>query len=150
MPNPTGWVDPLGLTGICNDGGGRSTDLAPQVEEGNLTPPQTGGAARAAMYSENWPKASLKSAVEKFAGPSPIVTVTDKGKRIYKNSNTGIEVVEDLSGNYFRIYDPSVPGKRAYLDLNGKIPSNKTLPNGKQTGRTQAEYNEITHFNIEE
>lgn len=62
-------------------------------------------------------------------------------------SQNGIEVVEDTNGNYFRVYDPSLPGKRKYLDLQGIVPSNKKLPNGKQAGRTQSEYNEVTHFN---
>jgi hypothetical protein len=52
-----------------------------------------------------------------------------------------------MSGNYFRIYNPNISGKRAYL--NGNVPNNKLLKNGKQTGRSQAEYNEVTHFNIE-
>jgi hypothetical protein len=40
-----------------------------------------------------------------------------------------------------------LPAKRKYLDLQGIVPSNKKLPNGKQAGRTQSEYNEVTHFN---
>ena len=43
--------------------------------------------------------------------------------------------------------DPSLSGKRTSMDMDGNIPNNKTLPNGKQTGRTQGEYNEATHFN---
>ncbi|BCU92068.1 hypothetical protein YP72344_35630 [Yersinia pseudotuberculosis] len=53
-----------------------------------------------------------------------------------------------MSGSYFRLHDPSLPGKRTYLDLDGNIPNNKTLETGKQVGRTQSEYNEVTHFNI--
>ncbi|HHL2560932.1 TPA: hypothetical protein ACQ31I_002846 [Yersinia enterocolitica] len=34
------------------------------------------------------------------------------------------------------------------LDLEGNIPNNKALENGKLTGRNQSEYNEITHFKI--
>ncbi len=107
-----------------------------------------GGAERANKFSINWPKASLKDAVKKFSGDNPIITRTDKGKKIYTNRETGIQVVQDLNGNYFRIYDPKINGKRAYLDLNGEIPNNKVLDNGKLAGRSQGEYNQVTHFNI--
>ncbi|HDL8491534.1 TPA: hypothetical protein P4O12_001215 [Yersinia enterocolitica] len=106
------------------------------------------GAERAAKFAKNWPEGELSTAVHKFAGTSPTVTTTDKGKRIYTNPETGVQVVEDISGKYFRIYDPSIMGKRAYLDLEGNIPNNKALENGKLTGRNQSEYNEITHFKI--
>jgi hypothetical protein len=107
---------------------------------------ETGGAARAAQYAKNWPEADLDDAISKFSGPHPVTSTTEKGKKIYTNPVTGVEIVEDLNGDYFRIYDPSKPGKRKYLDLSGNIPNNKILPNGKKTGMTQSEYNEITHF----
>ncbi|MEX6315795.1 hypothetical protein AB6G19_21165 [Providencia manganoxydans] len=108
----------------------------------------TGGAERAKKFAENWPEADLDEAIDKFAGESPLITTTDKGKRIYENTENGIQIVEDTSGDYFRIYDPSLPGKRKYLDLEGNIPNNKLLPNGKQVGRSQGEYNQVTHFKI--
>jgi hypothetical protein len=107
---------------------------------------ETGGAARAAQYAKNWPEGDLDKTISKFSGPHPIISTTEKGKKIYKNPETGIEIVEDLKGNYFRIFDPSKPGRRKYLDLTGNVPNNKALPNGKQIGITQSEYNEITHF----
>lgn len=106
------------------------------------------GAERAAKFAKNWPEADLNAAVTKFAGDKPIVTMTDKGKRIYQHPETGVEVVEDISGSYFRIHDPSLSGKRTYLDLDGNVPNNKTLENGKLAGRNQSEYNEVTHFRI--
>ncbi|MDY0972291.1 VENN motif pre-toxin domain-containing protein, partial [Siccibacter turicensis] len=108
-----------------------------------------GGAARAQMYAKNWPSGNLDKAIEKFAGSNPTVTTTEKGKRIYTNPKTGVQVVEDTNGSYFRIYDPSISGKRSYLSLDGSVPNNKTLDNGKQAGRTQSEYNEVTHFKID-
>ncbi|NWE14157.1 RHS repeat-associated core domain-containing protein [Pseudomonas yamanorum] len=155
VPNPTGWVDPLGLNSCP---GGDECKPTAEIEEPNKTAhvakgeaelPKTGGAARAAMYSANWPVANLNETIVKFGGHDPLVTTTDKGKKIYKNPQTGIEVVEDLNGGYFRIYDPSLPGTRKYLSLNGIIPNNKTSPSGKQMGRTQSEYNEVTHFKKE-
>jgi hypothetical protein len=57
-------------------------------------------------------------------------------------------VVEDTNGNYYRIFDPSLPGKRRYLDMDGNIPNNRIDELGRQVGRTQAEYNQVTHFKI--
>lgn len=110
----------------------------------------TNGASRAAKFSKEWPAANLDDAVNKFAGSNPVITTTAKGKRIYTNPQTGIQVVEDTAGKYFRVFDPNITGKRAYLGIDGKIPSNKLLENGKQAGRSQAEYNQVTHFNISE
>ncbi len=153
VPNPTGWVDPLGLN-TCLGGDGCKPDLVAndpakhaRADKGEAVLPTVGGAQRAAKYSSNWKSADLNESVVKFAGPDPIVTTTDKGKRIYKNHIDGIEVVEDLNGGYFRIYNPSLPGSRRYLSLDGVVPNNKTSPTGKQMGRTQSEYNEVTHFN---
>ena len=76
------------------------------------------------------------------------MTTTDKGKDIYKNPANGVEIVENLKGSHFRIHDPSQPGKRRYLTLEGVIPNNRISPSVKQIGRTQSEYNEATHFNV--
>jgi hypothetical protein len=102
-----------------------------------------GGAARAAQYSENWGNSSLQSALNKFA---PGVKGTIRGqKTIYTDPKTGIQVVFDNAGDYFRIQNTNLTGKRSYLDLNGNVPNNKII-NGKQLGRSQAEYNQVTHF----
>jgi hypothetical protein len=102
-----------------------------------------GGAARAAQYSANWESSSLQSALNKFA-PGAKGTVSGQ-KTIYTNPETGIEVVFDNAGNYFRIQNTNLTGKRSYLDLNGNIPNNKIV-DCKQRGRSQAEYNQVTHF----
>jgi RHS repeat-associated protein len=104
-----------------------------------------GGAARAAQYSESWGNGSLQAAINKFAAGSKGVK-TSTGKTIYKNNNTGIQVVVDNDGNYFRIEDTNLTGRRRYLDLDGNLPNNKTV-NGKTSGRSQSQYNEVTHFN---
>jgi hypothetical protein len=103
------------------------------------------GASRAAKYGKNWPKASLKDAINKFApGAKPIKT--QSGKLIYKNTKTGTEVVYDTKGNYFRIKNNNLPGKnRQYIDMNGQNVTNKTI-NGKQMGRPPGEYKQITHY----
>lgn len=104
-----------------------------------------GGAARAAQYSQSWENSSLTEAINKFA-PNAKVSTTTKGKTIYKSSETGVQVVHDNNGNYFRIQDTNLSGKRSYLDMNGNIPNNKAV-NGKIKGRSQGEYNQVTHFN---
>ncbi len=108
-----------------------------------------GGAHRANQYSHNWQKASLKDARKKFAGGNPKVTHTKSGKIIHENRNTGVQVVYDREGDYFTVIDTSIKGKRKYLDLNGNVPNNKTLPNGKKAGRSPSEYREVTHFKVE-
>jgi hypothetical protein len=104
----------------------------------------SGGAAKGgAARSENWGNSSLQSALNKFA---PGVKGTISGqKTIYTNPETGIQVVFDNAGDYFRIQNTNLTGKRSYLDLNGNVPNNKII-NGKQLGRSQAEYNQVTHF----
>lgn len=86
--------------------------------------------------------------LDKFAGKNPKIERTDTGKVIYTNKENGIQVVYDTKGSYFRVFDPSIKGKRKYLDLDGKVPSNKVLPSGKQAGRSHSEYNEATHFKL--
>jgi RHS repeat-associated protein len=122
--SPSCVVDPFGLT----------TDGKPH-----------GGAERAERYGSNWQGASMEEAKAKFA-PGSVGVPTESGKMIYTNDQTGMQVVHDTNGNYFRIEDTNQAGRRRYTDLDGNIPNNKTLPNGRQTGRTQAEYNEATHF----
>ena len=109
------------------------------------------GEEKADEYSKGWPTASLKNAISKFVGDNPVIEIKEeKGKRIYKNpEKTSIQIVEDTKGNYFRIEDVSKTYKRGFLDLEGNIPNNKILDNGKQKGRTNDEYQKITHSNIE-
>lgn len=112
------------------------------ILKGLLKPPR--GAIRSAKFGSGWPKASLKDAINKFA-PGAKGVKTSTGKTIYTNPNNGIEVVADDAGKYFRVRNPNIK-RRGYLDLDGNVPNNKIV-NGKQMGRTQAEYNQITHFN---
>lgn len=85
--------------------------------------------------------------VRTFIGINPSVRFTPKGKAIYQGQN-GIQIIHDIEGNYFRILDTKISGKRPYLDLNGNIPNNKINADGNRQGRTQAEYNEVTHFKM--
>lgn len=88
----------------------------------------------------------MKDAVNKIApGAQPVVT--DSGKIIYRNAQTGKQVVYDIDGNYFRIENTAMTGKRVYLDINGNVIPNNKIVNGKQQGISQSEYNKLTHFN---
>ena len=103
------------------------------------------GATRAIQYSPNWSNGSLNGVIKKFA-PNSKPVLTEKGKMINANSNTGVQVVYDTKGNYFRIENTSRPRGRNYLDLSGNDMNNKIV-NGKQMGRSKAEYQTVTHFN---
>ena len=103
------------------------------------------GSLRAARYSKEWESTSLKSVIDNFA-PGCKGMKTSTGKTIYRDSDTGIQIVVDDAGRYFRIENSNLTGKRRYLDLNGSVPNNKTLK-GKTMGRSQKEYNQATHFN---
>lgn len=92
---------------------------------------------------------NIDDAVKKFAGPNPVISGTDTGKILYRNPSTGIEVVHDYHGNYFRVIDTNLTGRRKALDLDGDLPNNKTLPDGRSVGRSKAEYEQVTHFNLE-
>ena len=87
------------------------------------------GATRAAQYSSEWGDASLQEAIDKFA-PNVEPVVTSKGKFIYNNQETGISVVYDKNGNYFRIEDTTRPRGRNYLDIDGNDMNNEVV-NGK-------------------
>ena len=105
-----------------------------------------GGYERSQKYSINWSDESLSKTVDKIAPESKPVK-TSSGKEIYNNPKTGKQVVYDTDGNYFRIEDTTLTGKRVYTDINGnQIPNNKIV-NGKQIGISKSEYNQLTHFN---
>ena len=105
------------------------------------------GTDRAAEYSSSWGNESVEDAINRFA-PDATPIYTDKGKIIYRNDTTGIEVVYDKNGNYFRIVDTNLSGKRTALDINGNIiPNNVLTDRGTQRGLTQGEYNAASHFN---
>ena len=106
-----------------------------------------GGYERSQKYSNNWSDESLSKTVDKIAPDSKPVK-TSSGKEIYNNPKTGKQVVYDTDGNYFRIEDTTLTGKRVYTDINGnQIPNNKFV-NGKQIGISKSEYNQLTHFDV--
>ena len=63
----------------------------------------------------SWENGSLEEAIARFA-PDSTPVYTDKGKVIYRNETTGIEIIYDKNGNYFRINDTTISGKRSYLN----------------------------------
>ncbi|QQS87908.1 hypothetical protein [Fusobacterium canifelinum] len=107
--------------------------------------PVMNGATRAMQYSSQWENASLTEAINRFA-PNAKPIETSKGKVIYSNNETGVSIVYDKNGNYFRIEDTTKPRGRNYLDINGNDMNNEIV-NGKQRGRNRADYQRVTHFN---
>lgn len=106
-----------------------------------------GGASRSQEYSQNWQPASLSLAVRRMAGENPHISISPNFQKTqFRNRDTGIEILFDLSGNYFRVRNPNINSGRQFSGLNGENMNNKVLPNGKQMGRSKPEYNEATHF----
>ncbi len=120
--------------------GGLSTGVA-----GLSSMPLKGGVLRSATYSKGWSSGSLTGAIKRFA-PGARGNASGTGKIIYRNNKTGVQIVHDPKGNYFRIEDTTLSGKARYLDLDGNRPVNK-VENGKTRGRNHSEYNQVTHFN---
>ena len=129
--------------GAAEDAGKAGKTAGKVGESGSKT--VKNGATRAAQYSSEWGDASLQEAIDKFA-PNVEPVVTSKGKFIYNNQETGISVVYDKNGNYFRIEDTTRPRGRNYLDIDGNDMNNEVV-NGKTRGRSRADYQRVTHFN---
>lgn len=103
--------------------------------------------ARAARYKKNWKTVNLNDFVEQFA---PGSTARISGSKIkFRTAGSNLEIVCDVTAGSCRLLDMSITTKRCYLDINGnRVDNNKVLTSGKQIGRSQAEYNEMTHFRI--
>ncbi|MCB0740980.1 MAG: RHS repeat-associated core domain-containing protein [Chitinophagaceae bacterium] len=97
-------------------------------------------------FKANWATADLTSAIEKFVGKNPTFEVTESGKVLWKSAGSDIQVIQDPLNKYFRIQNTKLPGRRTYLDMEGNVPNNKVV-NGKTSGNSQDEYNQLTHFN---
>ena len=104
----------------------------------------TDGATRATQFANNWPEASLNDAINKFA-PNAKPYYTDSYKLVYLNDDTGIAVVYDTKGDYFRVEDTSRPRGRNYLDMDGNDMNNQSIA-GKQSGRSKSDYQSVTHY----
>jgi RHS repeat-associated protein len=83
------------------------------------------GAARAQQFGAKWSVASLSKAIARHAGPNATSWKTATGKMIHENPITGRQVVVDVAGGYFRIFQPKTIGGKAgtYLNLLGRAPS---------------------------
>ena len=115
--------------------------------DANLADKIARGKARAAAHSENWQEVDIDDVIKKFA---PGSTPEHKGgKIIYTNAEGTIAIVADVGGGYLRIQDLTAKtGRFQYLGLDGSDAHNYTDPNGKQHGRSRAQYNAATHFKI--
>lgn len=86
----------------------------------------------------------MRPAIRSSVRPNALPELTDQ-KIIYNDSQTGFEVIYDKEGDYFRMRNTSLTGKRTFTDLTGLVPNN-IAENGKQRGRTNDEYQKVTHF----
>lgn len=113
------------------------------IKSENTTSPR--GKKRAEKYSQNWAKQSLKETIDKFI-PQPLIKEhTSTGKFVYSSSKSHFKIIYDISGDYFRIEDTRIQGKRKYVDIDGQNAAN-VKENGKERGRTTVEYQAVTHF----
>lgn len=104
------------------------------------------GAQRAARNSGNWKDVSLNATVKRIAGDNPIIDNTPTGKTIFRNPSTGVEVVYDTAGNYFRVSK----GKHYFDEFGKPIPDNVPLTKFNkttQTGVPRDVREALTHFN---
>jgi RHS repeat-associated protein len=111
---------------------------ASQIMKGNGR-----GLKRADSFGDGWSSGSLGDALKIFT-PNYVLTSTDQ-KLVYTDNDRGYEVIYDKEGDYFRIRDMRLPGRRVFVDFSGQVPNNKT-ENGRVSGRTQDEYNQVTHY----
>lgn len=102
------------------------------------------GKDRYNKYASEWSEYSLQEAITKFVGKDFDITETEQKINYIGNSYT---IVEDKNGAYFRIEDNKKIGSRRYVDKNGNDVSNEFI-NGKQKGRSNKDYQKITHFKI--
>ena len=105
------------------------------------------GKGRAVDYGSNWAEVDIDDVVKSLApGSQPEY---QDGKIIYRNAEGTLAVVADVGGGYLRIQDLTAASKsRQYLNLDGTPAHNYTDINGKQHGRSKAQYNAATHFKI--
>jgi uncharacterized protein YukE len=79
------------------------------------------GLGRGQQFGGNWKPVSLRDTVRTIAGDAPVVA---KGgaKTVYRNPKTGLQVVYDVGGNYFRVQNRAQSGSIGeYLDETGNI-----------------------------
>ena len=124
--------------------------MDPDTEDVLLPVYNSAGAARTAQWGASQQGVSLNDTIMNIAGPNPQITYTASGKTLYLNTQTGLQVVYDNAGNYFRVEDTNVTGPLRYTDQFGNpIPNN--VPLIKTSGTTQMGLpsdirNALTHF----
>lgn len=104
------------------------------------------GFARKEKYGAGWGKVNLNELINRLA--PGVKGQAFMGKIIFPNPEKGIAVVTDVSG-YARVEDISRKTKgNQYLDIYGNDVHNFVDKNGKQHGRSKAEFNKLTHYII--
>jgi len=103
-------------------------------------------AERAAKFHDNWSPINLNDFVDRFA-PGSTAHITGS-KITFQAEGSNLQIVCDVKAGYCRLRDTTNTTKRPYLDKDGHNANNKKTSSGGETGRTQAEYNAVTHFRI--
>ena len=123
----------------------------------NLSTVDGAGLLAKNLATRAWPAASVETAIARHASNNCTTWLTATGKRIFENPQTGRQVVVDLQGGYFRIFQPNAVGssKGTYLNMLGREvrPARRT-PNGIQNpllrDLDKGMWQQETHFFIEE
>lgn len=107
-------------------GGGGAGLLKGRLPSNGATPPTPSGLARRLQFGGNWASASLDKAISRHLGGKFTSWQTATRKIIYENPSTGRQIVRDLDGGYFRIFQPKKFGsmKGQYLDMLGRVAPN--------------------------
>lgn len=112
-------------------------------EEADLQKKISSGESRKNTYRENWKSVNINDVVERFTpGGDPIRI---NGKIVYSSNEGKYEVIADIGGGYLRIKNLRT---NEYIGVNGQSMHNYTDANGKQHGRSKADFNSVTHFRI--
>jgi hypothetical protein len=123
----------------------------------NLSTVDGAGLLAKNLATRAWPAASVETAIARHAGNNCTTWLTATGKRIFENPQTGRQVVVDLQGGYFRIFQPNAVGssKGTYLNMLGReVRPARHTPNGIQNpllrDLDKGMWQQETHFFIEE
>lgn len=82
------------------------------------------GKQGAELYSVNWIEASLDETLKRLVPGATASAKSESGKVVYLSDSSNFAVIYDVEGDYFRIEDKRLTGKRRYVDINGNNVAN--------------------------
>lgn len=112
-------------------------------EEADLQKKISSGESRKSVYGTNWRSVNINDVAERLTpGAEPIRI---NGKIVYNSGDGKYAIIADIGGGYLRIKNLET---NEYVGLDGQSMHNYTDANGKQHGRSKADFNSVTHFRI--